>query len=85
MMPSLAKRIANALYVVVDGQTKKAVGVASTMKRARASAERKNLDYGAHRYYASSKAMHDEFHAKDTKTEAEHKASFLDNLVKRSE
>ena len=38
-------------YVIIDGQTKEVVGAADSLKAASRAAERRNLQYGGHRYY----------------------------------
>ena len=43
-------------FEVIDRQTKKVVGYYSTMQKARAARDRKDLEYGACRYTAQKRA-----------------------------
>ena len=64
-MPSLAKRIANAAWVVMDKQTKKVVATAPNAKAARTKMHKKDNEYGSYRYRAMSKEEYERFLTRD--------------------
>ena len=66
-MPSLAKKLAGKLFLIVDAHTNTAVGSAPTLKAARNKAQKKDLEYGGSKYRAMTKQQFEDLKQRDTR------------------